>query len=139
MVATATLVDSDQVVVAASREVMTNLALTREMRTRHQTSIVEATLVDLDQAVAASQEDMVIMSSLGDTAPLMTSMQTPVDPSLVLLIRLWVSYQTFGEVAFADIIRFTGGLEKAAGKVTKNHGMAERGADRSVCQAMMTT
>jgi hypothetical protein len=105
MVATVTLVDSDQMVVAASREVMTSLALTREMRTRHQTSmVVEATLVDLDREVAASQEDMVIMSSLGDTAPLMTSMQTPVDPSLALLIRFWVSYQTFGEVAFADII-----------------------------------
>jgi hypothetical protein len=40
-------------------------------------------------------------------------------------------------VAVTDIIRFTGGLEKAAGKVTKNPGMAERGADRSVNQASL--
>jgi hypothetical protein len=37
------------------------------------------------------------------------------------------------QAAFADIIRFIGGLEKAAGKATKNPALAERGADRSVC------
>jgi hypothetical protein len=35
-------------------------------------------------------------------------------------------------VAIADVI--TGGLEKVAGKVTKNPGLAERGADRTVRQ-----
>jgi uncharacterized protein YjbJ (UPF0337 family) len=39
------------------------------------------------------------------------------------------------QVAFADIIQLSGGLQKAAGKVTKNPTMEERGADRSVCQA----
>jgi len=130
MVAGVTLVDSDQEAVrAASQEDMTIMSSLGDTAPT-MTSMVAVTMQQ-EVVVAASREDMVITSSP------MTSMETPVDPSLALLIRFWVRHQTFCEVAFTDIIRFTGGLEKAAGKVTKKPGMAERGADRAVCQPSM--